>query len=50
MILHELFMNIRSRSNVHMNIREVFANVYEHFVKLRILFLQPTVHVFCLYA
>ena len=38
MILCELFMNIRSRSNVHMNIREVFANVYEHFAKLRIFF------------
>ena len=38
MILCELFMNICLRSNVHMNIREVFANVHEHFAKLRILF------------
>ena len=42
-ILRELFMNIRSRSNVHMNIHEVFVNVHEHFTKLRKLFLQPTV-------
>ena len=38
MILRELFMNIRSRSNVHMNIHEVFANVHEHFANY---FWQP---------
>ena len=46
MILRELFMNIRSQSNVHINIRKVFMNVHEHFTKLRKLFLQPTVEIF----